>query len=229
MNHDFPKPSAQAGMTLTETLVAMAISSLIVGAVYSVFETHQRIALRQSQTSLMHQELLSAASLISEELRMCGFSIYGSKGFGFSHRPGPGAPDLGRATTGTAIYCTLDWNADGIVNESGAGSLREHVGFRLNVANDGSARQVPDNVLRKYDTGAVPWQPFSTNIGDLRFTYFDARGKVIADPSTQIRDIRGVRVEITAIPSPSRLDLGIGNRTVSTMVWSRNAHAGIRP
>jgi len=222
MTKDFLTRRGQSGLTLVETLVAMAISSLIVGAIYSLFQTHHRIAARQSQTTLMQQELLSAISLISEELRMCGFSAQGSQGFGFSHRPQAGAPDYGRATTQTAVYCTRDWNADGAVNESGSGSLREHTGFRLNVANDGSAKKVPDNVLRKYDTGAVRWQPFSTNIGDLRFTYFDAGGAIINDPQTNAQNIRSVRVRITAIPSPSHAGLGIGNRTMSTMVWCRN-------
>jgi hypothetical protein len=75
----------------------------------------------------------------------------------------------------------------------------------------------------------VNWQPFSTNIGDLRFTYFDAGGSVINDPQTQTKNIRGVRVEITAFPSPSRVSLGIGNRTVSTMVWCRNTEMGKTP
>jgi len=214
----------QSGMTLVEILVAMAISGLIAGAIYSVFHTHHRIAVRQSQASLMQQELLSAISAIAQELRMCGFSARWSPGFGFSHRPGTDAPDYGRATTGTAVYCTQDWNADGNINESGSGSLREHAGFRLNVANDGSAKMVPDHVLRKYDTGAVRWQPLSTNIGDLRFTYFTANGEIISDPHAHTRDIHGVRVAITAIPDPSHAGLGIGNQTLSTMVWCRNAH-----
>jgi len=220
MTKDTQKRSGQSGITLVETLVAMAISALIVSAIYSLFQTHHRIALRQSQTTLMQQELHSAAALISEELRMCGFSAQGSPGFGFSHKSGIGDPDFGRATTGSAVYCSQDWNADGIANENGSGSLREHAGFRLNVANDGSAKKIPDHVLRKYDTGAVHWQPFSTNIGDLRFTYLGAGGEIITDPHAHTQNIRGVRVEITAIPSTSHL--GIGNRTLSTMVWCRN-------
>lgn len=214
------KRSGQSGMTLVETLVAMALSGLIVSAVYSLFQTHHRIAIRQSQTTLMQQELLSAVTLISEELRMCGFSAHGATGFGFAHKPGTGEPDYGRVTTGSAVYCSQDWNADGIANENGSGSLREHAGFRLNVADDGSAKKIPDHVLRKYDTGEVAWQPFSTNIGDLRFTYFDASGEIITEPHAHTQNIRGVRVEITAIPS--KLHLGIGNRTLSTMVWCRN-------
>jgi prepilin-type N-terminal cleavage/methylation domain-containing protein len=219
MTKNIQKRFGQSGMTLVETLVAMAISGLIISAIYSLFQTHHRIAARQSQTTLMQQELHSAAALISEELRICGFSAQGSPGFGFSHKPGIGAPDYGRATTHEAVYCSLDWNADGIANENGS-SLREHAGFRLNVANDGSVKKVPDHVLRKYDTGAVHWQPFSTNIGDLRFTYFDASGEIITEPHAHTQNIRGVRVEITAIPSKSHL--GIGNRTLSTMVWCRN-------
>lgn len=211
-------------MTLVEALVAMVISSLVISAVYSLFQTHQGIALRQRQTSLMQQELLSAMSLISEELRMCGFSAQGSPDFGFSHTPGTGAPDYGRATAHDAVYCTQDWNADGIVNESGSGSLREHAGFRLNVANDGSGRAIPDNVLRKYDTGAVRWQPISGNIGDLRFTYFDAGGNIIDEPHAHTERIRGVGVQITAIADPSRAQSDVGNRTLSTMVWCRNTH-----
>ena len=220
MTKNIQKRFGQSGMTLVETLVAMAISGLIISAIYSLFQTHHRIAARQSQTTLMQQELHSAAALISEELRICGFSAQGSPGFGFSHKPGIGAPDYGRATTHEAVYCSLDWNADGIANENGS-SLREHAGFRLNVANDGSVKKVPDHVLRKYDTGAVHWQPFSTNIGDLRFTYFDASGEIITEPHAHTQNIRGVRVKITAIPSKSHL--GIGNRTLSTMVWCRNA------
>jgi prepilin-type N-terminal cleavage/methylation domain-containing protein len=212
----------QSGMTLIEVLVAMVISGLVMGAIHSIFQTHRRIAAKQEQTSLMQQELLSAMSLISEEMRMCGYSAQGTQGFSFLHMPEAGAPDHGRATNQTAVYCRRDWNNDGLINESGSGSLREHSGFRLNVANDGSAKAVADNVLRKYDTGAVRWQPISTNIGDLRFTYFNAEGAIIPDPQANPGIIRGVRVEVTAIPSPSRASLKIGNRTLSTMVWCRN-------
>lgn len=214
--------SGQSGLTLVEILVAMTVSGLVAGAIYSLFQTHHRIAVRQSQTSLMQQELLSAVTLISEELRMCGFSAQGASGFGFSHKPETGTPDFGRTTTQTSVYCTQDWNADGIVNESGSGSLREHAGFRLNVANDGSVKKVPDNVLRKYDTGAVHWQPVSTGIGELRFTYLDADGEIIIEPHAHTQSIRGVRVQITAIPDPSQAQFGIDNRSVSTTVWCRN-------
>ena len=212
----------ERGMTLIEILVAMVISGLVISALYSLFQTHHRIAIKQEETTLMQQELLSATAQIADELRMCGYSAQGAKGFGFAHMPDTGSPNYGRATNETAIYCNLDWNGDGVVNESGSGSLREHVGYRLNVANNGAPKSDPDNVLRKYDTGAVHWQPAHTNIGSLRFAYFDADGNVIADPSANTARIRLISIHITAVPSATRDSLGIGNRTLVTKVECRN-------
>ncbi len=212
----------ERGMTLIEILVAMVISGLVISALYSLFQTHHRIAIKQEETTLMQQELLSATAQIADELRMCGYSAQGAKGFGFAHMPDTGSPSYGRATNETAVYCSLDWNGDGVVNESGSGSLREHVGYRLNVANSGSTKPDPDNVLRKYDTGAVHWQPAHTNIGALRFVYLDADGNVIADPSANTDRIRLVSIHITAIPSATHEHLGIGNRTMTTTVRCRN-------
>ena len=212
----------QSGMTLVEILVAMAITGLIVTAICTLFRAHHRMAMKQEETSLMQQELLAATTLIAEELRMCGYSPTGVSSFGFAHRPDTGKPDYGRATNETSVYCTLDAQGDGKADESGSGSMRDHVGFRLNVLNNGSPKAKPDNVLRKYDTGAVHWQPQCTNIGELRFAYFDAKGKTIHDPGANTDSITMVEVRITAVPSKERSGLGIGNRTMTTRVMCRN-------
>lgn len=213
----------QHGMTFVEILVALTIIGVITVAVAAIFQIHLHMAMKQEETTLMQQELSAATSQIAEELRMCGYSPTGAPGFGFRHMPTTGAPDYGRATNETSVYCTLDFKGDGTVDESGSGSLSDHSGFRLDVLNSGEPKTEPDHVLRKYDTGAVHWQPLYTNIGDLRFTYFDARGEVISDPSARTDEIRMVEFKITAIPSPTRNGLGIGNRTMSTRVWCRNS------
>lgn len=212
----------QAGFSLIEFLVAMAISGMILATICSVFRAHNRMAVRQAETALMQQELLAATSLIADELRMCGYSPTGAKGFGFAHRPDVGKPDFGRATNDTSVYCTLDSRGDATLDESGSGSMRDHVGFRLNVLNSGASKADPDNVLRKYDTGAVRWQPQCTNIGEIRFTYFDAKGAVLADPGENTDRIRAVEISITAVPSKDRADFGIGNRTMTTRISCRN-------
>ena len=217
--------AAQAGLTIAELLVAMVVSAIIIGAAYALFRTHHRMAIRQEESTLMQQELLAATTQIADELRMCGYSPSGGS-FGLRHKPGLEAPDFGRETSARGVYCTLDPQGDGEADESGSGSAADHIGYRLNVGNDGAPKNPPDNVLRKYDTGAVKWQPLCTNIGDLRFVYRDRRGNVIEDPALEIADIRMIEIQVTAVPSVSRRHLGIANRTMSTKIWCRNLDTG---
>lgn len=62
------------GFTLPELLVAMLIFTIIVGAIYNVFDLHNRMAARQEETTSMQQELLAAMSQMTYDLRMCGLS-----------------------------------------------------------------------------------------------------------------------------------------------------------
>jgi hypothetical protein len=216
---------AQTGLTIAELLVAMVVSAMTIGAAYALFRTHHRMALRQEESTLMQQELLAATTQIAEELRMCGYSP-GSGSFGFRNRPDTGAPDYGRETSARGVYCTLDLQGDGNADESGSGSAADHIGYRLNVDNSGAPKNPPDSILRKYDTGAVKWQPLCTNIGEIRFVYRDRRGDVIEDPALRLADIRMIDLRVTAVPSENRRHLGIANRTMSTTVWCRNADTG---
>jgi len=216
--------NVQSGMTLVEVLVAMALAGIIAAAAYAILQVHQRMALRVEEDTLMQQELLTATTQITEELRMCGYSPTGAPAFGFRHRPGIGAPDYGREVSARGVYCTLDRTGDGAVNEDG--SSGDHIGFRLNIRDDGSPRVPPDNVLRKYDTGAVKWQPLCTNIGELRFIFRGPSGQVIDDPGNSAGSIRMVEVHVTAVPSAGRTHLGISNRTMITAAACRNLPHG---
>ena len=209
-------------MTLVETLVAAAISAVIIASAYAIFQTHHLMAIRQEETTLMNQELLAATTQITEELRMCGHSPTGARTFGFSHRPSIGSPDYGRVTNQTGIYCTLDSAGDQTIDESGSGSAWDHVAYRLNIRDNGSPRIPRDDILRKYDTGAVKWQPLCTNIGEIRFVYRNKMGEIIQNPEHEIHDIRMVELHVTAVPSVHRRHLAIANRTMSTTVWCRN-------
>ncbi len=211
---------AQKGFTIIELLVATVIVGIITTGIYNVFNIHNRIAAEQEETTHMQQELLVSTGQIANDLRMCGFAPrFGN--FGFSHRPNSGSPDYGRAVNSTTIYCTLDADGNGTHDVN---SVDEHVGYALNIADSGAPLATPDNILRKYasDGSATKWQPAAMNIGNLRFTYFDASGNLIANPSANLNNIRIVEITATAVPSPERAGLGIGNRTMSTRIWCRN-------
>lgn len=214
----------QRGLTLVELLVAIAAFGLVSTGIFKIFDVHNRMGAVQEETTLMQQELLSVMSQMADELRMCGYSPTQNSGFGFAHRDGANAPDYSRTTSATSIYCTMDGNANGTLDEVGAGSSGDHVGYQISVNAAGNPSNAADdrNVLKKYYTGAIPWQPAAINIGELRFVYFDADGNQIANPSANLDSIRIVEITATAVPSQARAGLGIGNRTMTTRILCRN-------
>ena len=189
----------QSGMTLVELLVAIVMFGIILTAVYSVFRVHNLMAAKQEENTLMQQELLATMVQISEDLRMCGYTP-SSGNFGV------GNIGSNLATNATSVYCN---STDG------------DTAYRLNVKADGTVQAPADNVLKVYNASGQ-WEQVAINISNLRFTYMNSDGDIIADPTTNPGSIRSVEITATAIPSPERSALGINSRTMSTSVYCRN-------
>ena len=194
-------PPASPGLTLVELLVVLAIMGILGIALYSLFQTHNRQALIQEETALMQQELLSAMVIMTDSIRMCGYSPNMSATTGLTGFRSP--------TNTTYLNCTRDMNGNGTIDTSDD----EIITFRFNAA---------DAEIQTASAGAVSWQPFAINIGDLQFTYFDENGNVIADPNSNLDAIRMVEINATAVPSANRAAMGIPNHTMSTRVLVRN-------
>ncbi len=70
------------GFTLVELMIALAMSGIIIAAVYSVYSVQQRAYGKQNQVMDIQQNLRAILYIISQEIRMAGFSFTpGNRGF----------------------------------------------------------------------------------------------------------------------------------------------------
>lgn len=198
----------EQGFTLVELLVTTAIIGLIIAGIYNLFDAHNRMAAKQEETTLMQQELLSLMVMMSDELRMCGYSPVDSSNFGFESSGN-------RQTNSSRIYCTRDTDFGNGTLATGPEIASQHIGFGINPNN------IPgdDHKAKRHDDG---WFTAATNIRDLNFTYFDIDGAEITDPSNNLDRIRSVQINATATASPERSGMNIPDRQMSSTVFCRN-------
>src|SRR5262245_40311431 len=68
------RENIQHGFTVIEVMVAMAIASVLITAVYQTFHSQQRSYLMQSGTAAMQQNLRGGMYLMNRELRSSGYN-----------------------------------------------------------------------------------------------------------------------------------------------------------
>ncbi len=104
------------GFTLVELMVTLAMTGIIVAAVYSAYSVQQRANSRQDQVLEVQQALRAALYAINQEIRMAGYDPNNSNRAGFSQ------------ATATAMAFTMDNNGNGQID---AGTS-EQVTYALN-------------------------------------------------------------------------------------------------
>lgn len=63
-----------SGFTLVELLISLAISGLVLTAVYNIFISNNRIYLKDNEFVKIEQSLRSAMDMITREIRMAGYN-----------------------------------------------------------------------------------------------------------------------------------------------------------
>lgn len=182
----------QAGFTLVELIVAVVMLTIILAAVFQLFKEHNFMAAKQEETTRMQQDLLSILTLISEDIRMCGYSPNGGS-FGFSN------------ANATTLICTKDADGDGALDAN----ANETAGYRFIDGND---------TMQWYDPTTDTWINISEDIANVQFTYYDSNG--IA--TNIIDNVRSVETTITAMTSDARENMLINNRSMATRTTCRN-------
>ena len=157
------------GFTLVELLITLAISSLVMGGIYTVYNSHQRTYTTQLQVVEMQQNLRAATYYLSRDIRTAGYDRVDTALFGIT------------TANLDSIVFTADTNQDGVLDTN------ETITFDLYDAyGDG------DTDLGK-KVGAGSRMPVAENVDALNFVYFDAAG---GTPVANLEDIRSVQITL---------------------------------
>jgi type IV pilus assembly protein PilW len=195
-----PGSHKEKGFSLIELMIAMALSGIVIGAIYNLYIGQSRSYVIQDQVAEMQQNARVAMDMMVRDIRMAGFDPTREAGAGFV------------AATSNSIQFTADRNSDGDLDDAD-----EDITYSLYDSND--ADTLDDDLGR--DTGGGN-QPVAENISSLTFSYFDEDGNSTADLS----QIRSVEITLTAQTAERDPDYtpngGYRTRTLETVVKVRN-------
>ena len=214
----------QKGFTLVDILVGLAMASVLMVAMVSLFTTMGRSYTTQNVAADVQQVARAGVELMIQETRMAGFDPSGSaaaaivsdfdniSGFHIDH-DGKIAP-----TDVTNFAFTLDADMDGRIDhcrsvDAASGCLTADD----NIENELIAYRINNGALEKYRGASAVWEDLTeNNVSNLSFTYYDDSGAV----TTAVDAIRTAEISMTV-----QLPAGRGgtvSRTYSTRVRCRN-------
>lgn len=199
----------ERGFTLVELLVAMAITAVVMGAVYSLYKTQQDSYIAQDQVVEMQQNVRASLYQMARDLRMAGFNPQRAPNVGGFVTQ---LPDDGGGTTttnSTNIAFTIDQNANGVIDVD---ADDEQIAYRI-------FTDVPNDTYRleKFRVSDDTWQTVADNIRAVDFVYLDPSGtditgQVVGTPtalyaSTNLPYIDSIRsIEMSFVARTGRID-----------------------
>ena len=211
------------GFTLVDILVGLAMASVLMVAMVSLFTTMGRSYTTQNVAADVQQVARAGVELMIQEMRMAGFDPDGSaaaaivsdfdniSGFHINH-DGKIAP-----TDANQIAFTMDADMDGRIDHCIDDTSAECPEADDNVDNELIAYRINNGALEKYRAGLAQWEDLTeNNVSNLSFTYYDDTGAV----TTAVDAIRTVEISMT-VQLPAGRN-GALSRTYSTRVRCRN-------
>jgi type IV pilus assembly protein PilW len=189
----------ERGFTMVELLVAMAITAVVMAAVYTLYKTQQDSYIAQDQVVEMQQNVRASLYQMARDMRMAGFNPQRAPNVGGFVTQ---LPDDGGGTTttnSTNIAFTIDQDSNGVIDID---ADDEQIAYRLDNAT---------SALQKFRVSDDSWQAVADNISAVDFVYLDLNGadittSVIANPTTIyattnlpfINSIRSIEMSIVA-------------------------------
>lgn len=168
------KKISNRGFTLIELMITLAMTGIIVAAVYSVYTVQSRAYGKQEQVADLQQTLSAAVFLMTQDIRMAGF------------QPEDGAGSKPEITTATATKLSFgkDLNGDGDTDDSSEEATYEF---------DDAAQEL------ERDNGGG-YQLLADNIEAVEFLYTLANGDSTRTPTNAERKkIRSITISVLGI------------------------------
>jgi type IV pilus assembly protein PilW len=182
-----PKIGNHNGFTLVELMVAMAISSVVLGLVVATLYSQQKNHVTQDALVDMQQSVRAALEVMGSDLKMAGYDPTGMAGATFL------------VADRAELQFQVDLNGDGDFVDAVLGSDPGEV-IRYALTNDadrdGVADGTPCDLGRELDGGGL--QVLAENIDALNFVYFDRNGIELPTPVADRSQISSVQVTIIA-------------------------------
>ncbi|MGD9824794.1 prepilin-type N-terminal cleavage/methylation domain-containing protein [Desulfobacter sp.] len=182
-----------AGFTLIEVLVVLAISGILLGGVYAQFTSQQASYQAQDQVVEMQQNLRAGISYMAQELRMAGYDPYSS---------GRAGIETANLTTVVFTYVADD---DGLDNDNADGDNDTSTG----ADETGELQTITFDLYDAYgdgdndigrQVGGIK-RAIAENIEELEFRYLNSDGAVVTKPD----DIKTVQISLLArVGKPDR-------------------------
>jgi type IV pilus assembly protein PilW len=174
------KRKAQKGFNIIEVMIAMAISSVLVTAVYQTFHSQQRSYTMQNEAAAMEQNLRGSMYLLTKELRSAGYnpqqtptdSSVSTTNFRFvTSFP---APDnlftVNYANDHSIVAFTLDTDSSKFIESN----KNEQIAYRFNNAQ---------KTLERFNDITHQWKIVASNIDAVYFTYFNQNKNITTNPA----------------------------------------------
>ena len=195
------------GFTLVELLVVIAMFSIVMAAIYSVFVRSNRVYIAQEEVVAAQQEARSALDILGREIRAAGFIAADNQPGGLDLITGAayaGNPDsvieiatVNAAARTTTLAFKSDLDGDG--NTDAVRYVYYHSDHATASRRNTIYREVATWSGGAWVDSAGGDQLFLENIQSLTFTYQLADGTTSAVPATaDLKNIRGVVISLTA-------------------------------
>jgi len=206
-----------AGFTLAEVLVSLAIISILLAALTGVFERSGRLYTSQNATAALQQEVRAALDVIASEVRMAAYNPTKADNSSTNKKFSI------KKASATEFRFTTDLDGDGKLgnptskkpyNDDGECEARS---FRLSLGTQSIRMGCGDGTTYVKDWETLIGATDNLKVTLLDFGYLDKDN----NPTTLRSEIRSTVITITAEAPAGRA--GMLQRTYTTTVDIRNA------